>query len=95
MNTVALINQTLLDIAVQMYGNAEAAFDLARANNISITDNLQVGAVLGLPTDDSVGGLNRPVANYFKNRGIKPATAITIDTDDNRIFNNALDLTFN
>ena len=41
MKTVVQAGQTLLDIAVQEYGTIEAAFMLAKANDMSITDSLQ------------------------------------------------------
>ena len=43
MKTVVQAGQTLLDIAVQEYGTIEAAFMLARTNDMGITDTLQAG----------------------------------------------------
>ena len=43
MKTVVQAGQTLLDIAVQEYGTIEAAFMLARTNDMGITNNLSNG----------------------------------------------------
>lgn len=41
--------QTLLDIAVKVYGTIEGAFVLAEQNNVGITDDLEVGMELSVP----------------------------------------------
>ena len=41
-----LPNQTLLDIAIQEYGTAEAVFLLAQENRISPTERLNAGMKL-------------------------------------------------
>jgi hypothetical protein len=65
-----LNNQSLFDIAVQMFGNAEAAFDLAVENDSAITDELAPGMEL-----KTVPAANKQIADYYANRGLKPATA--------------------
>jgi hypothetical protein len=67
-----LNNQSLFDIAIQEFGSAEAAFDIALANNLSVTDELSAGQVLKLGKTDFQ---NRQIADYYRNRGLKPATA--------------------
>ncbi|MDR3326900.1 MAG: LysM domain-containing protein [Prevotellaceae bacterium] len=73
MNITALNNQSLFDIAIQEFGSADAAFDIALANDISITQTLETGRVLQLPT--AIERFNRPIADYYKNRRLSPATA--------------------
>ncbi|MDK7675111.1 hypothetical protein QP547_04710 [Weeksella virosa] len=75
MQVKILHNQTLLDIAIQQYGTASAAFDLALANGISLTADLEVGNLLEIPLDDYGAGL---IANYYKANKLKPATAIEV-----------------
>ncbi|HEY5509389.1 MAG TPA: hypothetical protein VIK29_11995 [Paludibacter sp.] len=65
----ALSGQTLFDIALQSAGSVEAAFDLALMNSIGITDDVVPGLNL---TVASV--VNKQIADYYKNKGIKPAT---------------------
>jgi hypothetical protein len=67
-----LPHQTLLDIALQEYGTPEAVFALAMANGRKITDDLPAGSTLRLPTD---APMNAEILNYYKQHGIKPATA--------------------
>lgn len=46
-------NQRLIDIALQELGDTERVFELAQLNGISITDELQPGTVLQVPTADN------------------------------------------
>lgn len=71
METVVLDGQSLFDIAIQEAGSIESVFDIAVANNISITDMLQAGQIL-------IKGkvLNVSVAEYYRMKNIKPATDI-------------------
>lgn len=65
-----LPNQTLLDIAMQEYGTAEAVFLLAQENLISPTERLAVGMELKRP--DVI--LNKEMENYCKANRVSPAT---------------------
>lgn len=56
--------QSLLDMAVQTAGSMEAAFGLAAANGVSLTDTLTDGQVL-----DTV--------RRYSVQGIQPATALS------------------
>lgn len=69
-------NQSLFDIAVERLGSAEAAFDLAVKNRLSVTEVLSPGQTLAL-TDT----VDADVAGYFTSRNLKPATAVT-QTDE-------------
>lgn len=66
-------NQSLLDIAIQEYGTIEAAFDLALANDLEVTDMLAPGMTLELPVSEYE---DREMARYFKSRNNHPATGI-------------------
>lgn len=86
---IALNNQSLIDLAIQTAGSAAAAYNIAAANGLSVTDDLAAGVELA-----GVDVVNKAVADYFKNRGLKPATKTeTSDTTD-RIFFEEMPLEF-
>ena len=64
--------QSLLDMAVQTAGSMEAAFDLAAANGVSLTDTLADGQVL-----DTVAAENADTVRRYSVQGIQPATALS------------------
>ena len=64
--------QSLLDMAVQTAGSMEAAFGLAAANGISLTDTLADGQVL-----DTVAAENADTVRCYSVQGIQPATALS------------------
>jgi hypothetical protein len=73
---IVLDRQNLLDLAIQQYGTAEAAFELALANDISLTDDLVAGQeLLFKPVEAS----NKAIADYYANRQLKPATGLSIE----------------
>jgi len=72
MNITVLENQSLLDISVQTSGDIYAAIELAIANDKSITDSFDAGAEL-IPAEI----YNTEIVNYYNNRRLTPATAIT------------------
>lgn len=74
MQPKVIYNQNLLDIAIQEYGDPCAAFDLAIQNKVNITDALPVGFELKTPISNY---LNNDVLEYFKRKGIQPATGAT------------------
>lgn len=76
MQIKVLHNQTLLDISIYLFGTAIGAMSLAIANDISLTDDLEVGQILNVPENSDFG--QRLIAEYFQNKGLKPATAITM-----------------
>jgi hypothetical protein len=65
-------NQSLFDIAIQVYGTVAAAYDLALLNNISLTDDLEAGQQLLLTDKDY--GLKENV-QFYKQSNHRPATA--------------------
>lgn len=66
--------QSLFDLAIQHVGFPEAAFDIAMANGLSVTDTLAAGGQLVIP-DMPPGKL----AGYYKANNIVPATGISDD----------------
>ncbi|WP_264520397.1 hypothetical protein [Flavobacterium sp. N1994] len=70
-------NQSLLDIAVQECGSVFAAFDLAVANEISVTEELVPGQKIIIPNSDNTF---EQVANYFKKNNIVVGTKYTEPT---------------
>ncbi len=72
MKVTVLDRQSIFDMAVQSSGSAEAAFEVAILNNLSITDDLEAGQELIL-----LQIVNKEIATYYANRQLKPATGIT------------------
>jgi hypothetical protein len=75
-------NQTLFDIALIHFGNANAAFAIAEHNNISITDILLVGREIKLP--ETIENVNKPNVDFYRKNDIEPATG------DTRLFSKKL-----
>lgn len=70
--------QTLFDLALLIYGRAELAFDLAEANDMSLSDIPGGGVELRAPVP---GGDDDPaVTDFYHLNGISPATAPGDDT---------------
>ena len=69
-------NQTLIDIATQYLGSADAAFELAVLNGLSPTVDLVTGMELMLPDI-----INADVVTYYKNKALCPATAVGVIPD--------------
>ena len=66
--------QSLLDIALQTSGGVEAAFDLAEANGISISEPLEAEAEL-----ETVAAADKNVLAKYEARGIRPATELSTE----------------
>ncbi len=76
MTITALHNQSLIDLAVQEYGTADAVVPLALANGLSLTDTLTAGqALVGIELEGDAA-----IVRYYSANNIKPATATTILT---------------
>jgi len=69
-----LHNQSLLDLALQHTGSIESVFELAEANALNITDDIQAGKILILPTEAFT---NKDILAYYTAKNIQPATAFT------------------
>ncbi len=74
MEAIVLDGQSLYDIAIQECGSVEAVIAIAILNDISVTDELQIGQLLQIPEP-----VNKPIADYYKSRNLKPATAGNLD----------------
>lgn len=62
--------QNLLDVAIELYGGIEAAFDLALLNSINVTDD-----VVGMLLSDRAKTVDPSVVKTYQRNQIKPATA--------------------
>ncbi len=71
---IVLHNQSLLDFAIQHTGNVTNAFEIAKANGLAVSDELEAGVELAIP--ETVVN-DADVLQYYASRSIQPATAIT------------------
>ncbi len=67
-------NQSIFDVACHVFGNDEAAFEIALLNNKGVTDSLVAGEELKLPDFE----INYLVKNSLSEREEIPATAKSI-----------------
>ena len=81
MTITALHNQSLLDRALQHTGSIESVFELAEANALNITDDVQAGAPLYL--GEGLGVRNE-ILSYYTAKNLQPATAFT--KEDEQVF---------
>ena len=81
MTITALHNQSLLDLALQHTGSIESVFELAEANSLNITDDVQAGAPLYL--GEGLGVRNE-ILNYYTAKNLQPATAFS--REDEQVF---------
>lgn len=91
MKVRVLSNQTLTDIAIQVYGSAEGVFFLAQENGLSVTDDLTPGQLLVLSPNPLA---DKKIVQYYADNGICPATSAG-EISDNGIFDKTFDSTFN
>ena len=54
MKVTVLSGQSLVDVAIQVYGSAQGVFVLAEENGLEVTDALEAGQVLEYRTDNIV-----------------------------------------
>jgi len=71
-----LSGQSIWDIALQYCGKADAAFSIARLNNINLTDNLPALTMLELPEI-----IHNNNVKYFVNNRITPSTGLHISNN--------------
>ena len=82
--------QSMIDIAMQACGSADAAKDIAELNGLSITDVPVIGRELLTP--DVV---SKSIASYYQSNKIQPATASSESNDDiKRVFFQELPVEF-
>lgn len=79
--TNALVLQSWFDISIKHTGNVLNAFDIALANDQSITDKIDVNAIIVIP-DNLL--LNNKELQYYNARNINPATGLTL-TNENMV----------
>jgi len=72
MQKTVLHNQSALDCSLQHTGGLKNIIEFADANGISITDDLKAGDSFEPPEIEDT-----EIHNYFKQKNIIPATAIT------------------
>ena len=77
----ALHNQSLLDLALQHTGTIESVFELAEANNLNITDDVQAGTPLYLGEGL---GVRDEILAYYTAKNLQPATAFS--KEDEQVF---------
>ena len=83
MTITALHNQSLLDLALQHTGTIESIFELAEANSLNITDEVQAGASLTVPPLGK-GARNADILAYYTAKNLQPATAFS--KEDEQVF---------
>lgn len=64
--------QSLLDVAVENFGDREAALDLSYINGVAVTDSLAEGTELQL--QEKVYNLR--LQQYCRNNNVSPATGL-------------------
>lgn len=73
MQTIIRNGQSALDVVLQVCGAIESVLSVANNNNISITGNIPLGQPIEYRSEDII---EKRVAVYYTDRGIKPATNI-------------------
>lgn len=81
MIVTVLHNQSLLDLALQHTGTIESVFELAEANTLNITDDVQAGKTLVLPAEAFT---NKDILGYYTAKNLQPATAFS--KEDEQVF---------
>ena len=81
MEITVLHNQSLLDLALQHTGTIESVFELAEANALNITDDLQASKILALSVEVFT---NKDILAYYTAKNLQPATAFT--KEDEQVF---------
>lgn len=77
--------QSLLDMALQTAGSMEAAFGIAEAGGLALTDTLQDGQTL-----ETVKAVDAAVVRRYAAQGVEPATALT-DEETERLAQEGID----
>ena len=90
MKVIVLPEQTLLDIAIQVYGDITGVFRLAEENGLEVTDTLMPGEYLDYYPE---GVVNKDIAQYYGANDMACATASDFNLE-RRIFDKTFDLTF-
>ncbi len=74
MKTITVLaNQTLFDIALQVYGNIDGVFDLCRDNSIQFFEPVKAGQTLVINEKNII---NKNIVEYYQRHGICPASGV-------------------
>lgn len=65
------IGQNILDVAAQETGIASNAYDIAKANNLVLTDEIDTDIEIAVPTLTN----NKKVRDVFQRKNIKPSSS--------------------
>ncbi|MBS2100716.1 LysM peptidoglycan-binding domain-containing protein [Carboxylicivirga linearis] len=65
--------QNMFDLALQLYGSLQGVFQLAKDNDKDMTSEINPGEILKGRKDP----IDKLVYEFYKGRGIKPATGLT------------------
>lgn len=79
MKIIVQDRQTYYDLAIQVLGNSDAAFELARYNGNNPTDDLAPGREIQIPISLY---RNKEVQDYYAKQNLTPVTAIPILIED-------------
>jgi hypothetical protein len=91
MKTTVQHLQSWFDLAIMYCGDAMLAFDIAQENGASVTGELDAGAVITIPA--GLAG-NQQIVTYYSSKGLRPATAVAVDIDTDRVFAAPFPFTF-
>ncbi len=74
MKTITVLaNQTLFDIALQVYGDIDGVFDLCRDNDIQFFEPVEAGQAIVIREENII---NKNIVKYYKRHGICPASGV-------------------
>ena len=62
-----LQGQTIFDVALIYFGDISKFWQIAQANNLNITDELQSGTIIQIP-NLTIDSDSKKIANYFQTR---------------------------
>jgi len=74
MKVIAINSQSILDIAIQVHGSVDQAFAFALANGLSVTDEIQAGSEIQVPSDETYKNID--LTNYFQRKHITTYKAL-------------------
>lgn len=72
--TKAIANQSLADISVKNYGTIAGVFELAFANGLSVTDELEAGQTIEVVP---FTGVAVDILSFVRKNNIQPATGLS------------------
>lgn len=90
MKVTVLAGQSLVDVAIQVYGSAEGVVVLAKDNGMEVTDVPTPGRQLEYSTDNIVA---KNIAQYYSSKKVCPATGTPFDPSAG-VWDGLFDLTF-